>query len=310
MNTKNLLRVSSSLVGLIGLTAVSLGVGADAQAAGPVAPPRAVAKSATPGAAKNRFVGAHPLAGNPGTGYCYIDVPHVHDFAPDRPAVFQQVNDEYVFTGDPVPFGYEGDKTVFYGHHPVPLPPVVNVASATPPRPTFCFLKGPHYHDYPQPEAPGFKQKDNAVFYVGPIPPEVARERPQLERAVEVEYQPYVAQRPQVVVSPPPEWQGVVWVAPPQGPRLLVAPPAPQVVIAPPAPQVVIAPPAPQVVIAAPQPSVVVVPPHPPSVVIGVPTPGVFFMGGPGRGHGHGWGHGHGGWKGGGKGWKGGGRHW
>lgn len=303
MNIK--LTLPASLIGLLGLAAW---VGAAAPAlAGPAARP-AVAKSA--GAATNRFVGAHPLAGNPGTGYCYIDVPHVHDYVPDRPALYQQVGNEYVFTGDPVPFGYEGDKTVFYGHHPVPVPPPAVVTAAAPapaPLSTFCFLKGPHYHDYPQPEAPGFKQKDNTVFYIGPIPPEVARERPQRERALEVEYQPYVAQRPQVVVSPPPEWQGVVWTPPPPQ-AVVVAAPAPQVVIAPPQPQVVVAPPVmPTVVVAPPMPGVVVMPPQPHTVVIGAPAPGVVFVGG--HGHGKGWKKGKG-WGKGGRGWGKGGRRW
>ncbi|HRI55071.1 MAG TPA: hypothetical protein PLW65_33270 [Pseudomonadota bacterium] len=169
-----------SLLGLTGLAAVGFAIAATVPTADAAPPPHAAAKNGPPGLAKNRFLGAHPLVGSPATGYCYIDVPHVHDYVPDRPAVFREVGDEYVFTGDPVPFGYDGAKTVFYGHHPVPIP--VEVAAAAPP--TFCFIKGPHYHDYPQPEAPGFKQKDSAVFYVGPIPPEVAQERPQAERAV------------------------------------------------------------------------------------------------------------------------------
>ena len=326
-----------SLVGLAGFAAVGLAVDATVPTASAAPPPHAAAKSVPPGLAKNRFLGAHPLVGSPATGYCYIDVPHVHDYVPDRPAVFKEVGDEYVFTGDPVPFGYEGDKTVFYGHHPVPVPVEVTAAAGAPP--TFCFIKGPHYHDYPQPEVPGFKQKDSAVFYVGPIPPEVAQERPQAERAVEVEYQPYVALRPQVKVTPPPEWQGAVWVPPPSQPvvvaspqpqvvvappqpvvvappQVVVAPPQPQVVVAPPQPQIVVAPPQPRVVVAPPSvvvapphPSVVVVPPHPPSIVIGAPAPpGVIFYGGPGYGYGHGHGYGHGGWRGGGHGgWKGGG---
>ena len=227
---------------------------------GPSAPP--------PG--KGRFTGSHPLAARPGAGYCYIDVPHVHDYLPDRPTLYQQSSDGYVFTGDPVPFGYEGQKSVFYGHHPVPI----EVEPAAPqPTPTFCFMKGPHYHEYQQPEGPGFKVKDSVIFYVGPIPPPVAAVRPQLEKAMEVEYRPYVAQRPQVVVTPPPEWAGVVWVAPP----------APAVVVAAPAPTVVVAPPQPAVIVAPPQPAVIVAPPHP-----------VFYMGG--RGKGKGWGHGGRGW--------------
>ena len=237
-------------------------------AAPPAAPPRG----------KGRFLGAHPLAGRANAGYCYIDVPHVHDYLPDRPALYQQAGDAYVFAGDPVPFGYEGDKTVFYGHHPIP---VDSDSATSAPGPTFCFLKGPHYHDYPQPEGPGFKVKDNVIFYVGAIPPPVAASRPQLERAIEAEFRPYVAQRPQVVVTPPPEWQGTVYVAPP--PSVVVAPQNPTVVVAPPQP-VVVAPVNPTVVVAPPTPTVVVAPPAP--VILGVP--GAVIMHGHGRGHGKG----------------------
>lgn len=249
---------------------------ADAQPAAAVAPapgPR--------GKTKGRYMGPHPVAARPNGGYCYIDVPHSHDYGPDRPALYQQVGDNYVFTGDPTPFGYDGQKTVFYGHHPVPVAPspdpVVPVAAS----PTFCFIKGPHNHDYPQPAGPGYKTQNDVVFYVGPIPPEVARLRPQQEQAVEVEYRPYVAQRPKVVVTPPPEWAGVVWVPPPV---TTVVAPHPAVVVAP-QPAVVVAP----------QPTVVVAPPRPvvvaPAPIIVAPTPGIIMM--HGHGHGHGWGKGH-----------------
>jgi len=255
------------------LFASALLVGSDSSAKPPIAPQ--VAQPAPPPRGKGRFLGGHPLAARPNAGYCYIDVPHVHDYLPDRPAVYQQAGDSYVFTGDPVPFGYEGTKTVFYGHHPVPINAEPAVLG---PVPTFCFLKGPHYHEYPQPEGPGYNVKDNVVFYIGPIPPLVAAIRPQLEQALEVEFRPYVALRPKVVVTPPPEWAGVVWVAPP----------APAVVVAPAV--------APTVVVAPPTPTVVVTPPQP-SVIIGAPP--VLFFGGHGKGkgwkHGRGWGKGH--WK-------------
>lgn len=244
--------------------------------------------AAAPDAARKsaRFYGAHPIAA-PRGGYCYIDAPHSHDYAPDRPVLYQEAGDGYVFTGDPVPFGYDGEKVVYYGHHPVPAP----VDAVPGGQPVFCFIKGPHYHGYRPPEPTGYKTRDNVVFYVGPFPPEIARQRPQQERLLEAEYRPYVAQRPQVVVTPPPEWQGPVWVAPP--PVAVVAPapvepvvapaPGPAVVVAPARPVVVApAPPAVPVVIGAPPiPTVVVTPPAP--AVIVAPHPGVVVV--PGRGH-------------------------
>lgn len=272
MRTKLGILMTSALLA----TTVSAARPPAAPVAAAVAAPAAIPAAAPPHG-KGKFLGAHPLAGRLNAGYCYIDVPHVHDYLPDRPGLYQQTGDSYVFNGDPVPFGYDGDKTVFYGHHPIPL--AVEPAG-TAPSPTFCFLKGPHYHDYPRPEEPGFKVKDNVVFYVGAIPPEVAVARPQLERVQDAEFRPYTALRPQVVVAPPPEWQGVVWVPPPPTP-VVVAPPAPAVVVAP-NPTVVVAPPAP-----------IVVAPPVPTVVIGAPAPVFFYGKGKGKGWkgGHGWGH-------------------
>ena len=259
-----------------------------------VAKPQPAPAPAGPPPGKGRFMGAHPLMARPGAGYCYIDVPHVHDYMPDKPTLYQPVGESYVFTGDPVPFGYEGNKTVFYGHHPVPLQAEAGQPIASPHPPTFCFMKGPHYHEYPVPEGPGFKAQNDVNFYIGPVPPEAARVRPQAEQALEIEYRPYVAQRPQVTVTPPAEWAGVTWVAPPPPavvaapPPVVVSAPPPQVVVAAPPPAVVVAAPQPQVVIAAPQPTVVVTPPQP--VIIGPAGPGVIYM------HGHGPGHGPGHW--------------
>ncbi|MFO0575418.1 MAG: hypothetical protein U1A78_15605 [Polyangia bacterium] len=242
--------------------AAGLALGAAALLAAPPAsavPPGGL----PPGQAKKvaRFLGHHPVAGAPGR-FCYIETPHTHDYVPDHPALYQEADGGNVFTGDPVPFGYQGDKTVFYGHHPVP------VEAAPGPAPVFCFLKGPHYHDYPAPELPGYKVKDSVVFYVGPLPPEVAVIKPQQERLLEAEYRPFVAQRPQVVVAPPPEWQGTVWVAPP--PTVVVAPAAPVVpVVAPASPTVVVAPAhPPAVIVAPPQPAVIIAPMGPPGIVV------------------------------------------
>src|SRR5215210_6871063 len=91
-----------------------------------------------------RFLGSHPIAARLGGGYCYIDVPHTHSYGPDRPALYQQVGNDYLFTGDPVPFGYEGERTVFYGYHPVPIRASLPFAPPT----VYCSIRGPHYHDY------------------------------------------------------------------------------------------------------------------------------------------------------------------
>jgi hypothetical protein len=229
-----------------------------------------------------RFLGPHPVVSRYGGGYCYIEAPHLHVYAPDRAALYQQVGDDYVFTGDPTPFGYEGDKHSYYGPHPV-----VVVGA---PQPVYCVIQGPHFHPYEAPESPEYKIKDGVAFYVAPIPP--AYVKPARVKVVNAEYRPYVSFRPTVEVAPPPEWHGEVYVAGPsvevRAPGVFVAPPppprvsvevrAPGVFVAPPAPHVVVAPPAPHVIVGAPAPHVYVGAPAP-GVVVGAPGP-VYVGGG------------------------------
>lgn len=194
-----------------------------------------------------RFLGPHPIAARSGGGYCYIEAPHMHVYGPDKPALYQQVGDEYVFTGDPTPFGYDGDKHPFYGHHPV----LVEGS----PEPVYCLIDGPHFHGYAAPETPDYRVKNGVAFYVAPIPEVYVK--PHRVRVVNAEYRPYVSFRPVVEVAPPPEWRGDVYVAGPavevRTPGVYVAPP-PRVEVQVRTPGVFIEPPAPRVVIGAPAP--------------------------------------------------------
>jgi hypothetical protein len=222
-----------------------------------------------------RFLGPHPIAAKHGGGYCYIDAPHLHGYRPDRPALFQEVGGELVFTGDPTPFGFEGDRHSFYGHHPIVLPEGADG------QPVFCLIDGPHFHAFVAPDSPAFTRKGDVAFYVGP-PPAV---KPAHVRLVNAEYRPYVALRPTVTVEPPPEWHGEVWVAPPAievgvpAPGVVIAPPAPHVAVSVGVPGVYVAPPAPHVAVSVGVPGVYVAPPAPHMVVRPV---GAVVVGAPG----------------------------
>ena len=82
----------------------------------------------------------HPLPRKIGHGFCYINVPHVHDFGPSDPRLYREVDGEYYFVGDPAPFDYEGPRYSFYGPHPV-VEADVQLG-----QPVYCYLNGPHYH--------------------------------------------------------------------------------------------------------------------------------------------------------------------
>lgn len=204
----------------------------------------ALAVAARPAEARHaRFLGPHPIAARFGGGFCYIEAPHLHVYLPDHAALYQQVGGAYVFTGDPTPFGYEGERHVFYGHHPV--------LTVVGDEHVYCYLDGPHYHAY-NPEGADFKIKDGVAFYVGPYEPVYFKVKPHRAKLVNAEYRPFVVVRPVVQVAPPPEWRGEVVLAPPRAhvevevraPGVFVAPPPP-VMVVPPAPHVLIAPPAP-----------------------------------------------------------------
>lgn len=214
-----------------------------------------------------RYAGGHPVAARHGGGYCHLDTPHLHAYAPDRAALYQQAGDHYVFTGDPTPFGYDGDKHVYYGHHPLVSVPFDE--------PVYCYLNGPHHHADAPGDLPGFKLKGGVAFYVGPFAPSY---QPARAKVVNAEYRPHLALRPHVEVAPPPEWRGEVYVA---APSVTVRPPQ-VAVVAPPPPRVVVHAPAPPVVVA-PPPRVVVHAPAPPRVTVHAPAPHVVV--GPPRGH-------------------------
>src|SRR5262249_6076345 len=160
---------------------------------------------------------------------------------PDHPGLYQQVGEMEVFTGDPTPFGYEGDRHPFYGHHPV-----VSVNG----EPVYCFIDGPHVHPFAAPDGADYKMTGGVAFYIGPFRRSYATIRPPREKVVTAEYRPYATFRPVIEVQPPPEWHGEVWVAPPaievRAPGVVMGAPgvavsAPGVVVN--APGVVVAPP-------------------------------------------------------------------
>ena len=208
-----------------------------------------------------RYVGIHPLPKAEGGGMCYIEGPHVHLFAANKLEYRDHEGYAY-FVGDPVAYNYEGPKHAYKGHHPIH----VNVVVGDEVEDTeWCYLDGPHYHYFAEPEGPDFQVVGGAYFYVGTPPPVYVEARPAYV-GINAVYRPYVYTRPVVTVAAPVGWIGAGVVV--GGPGVVVAPPRAAVV-------------APGVHVHA---GVGVVVPPPPSVHIGV---GVSVGGGavvvPGR---------------------------
>jgi hypothetical protein len=151
-----------------------------------------------------RYVSKHPLPKKIGRGFCYITVPHVHDYEPSDPRLYRQMDGQNYFVGDPAPFDYEGPRYSYYGAHPIAD---VNVHFGSP---TYCYLRGPHYHWYQPPPQMQFELKGGAYWYVGNYEPVYYSERPRYVVINDV-YAPVVYARPVVDVHvAPPAFHGEI----------------------------------------------------------------------------------------------------
>jgi hypothetical protein len=192
--------------------------------------------TAASGAHVVRYVSKHPLPKKIGRGFCYITVPHVHDYEPSDPRLYRQMDGQYYFVGDPAPFDYEGPRYSYYGAHPIAD---VNVTFGSP---TYCYLRGPHYHWYAPPPQMQFEMRGGAYWYVGNYEPTYYSERPRFVVINDV-YAPVVYARPVVDVRvAPPAFHGeIVAVAPGVAARAVVGAPVVSagVYVAPPPPPAV-----------------------------------------------------------------------
>jgi len=156
-----------------------------------------------------KYAGMHPRSGQPGDGLCHIETTHVHTAAPLHADTLYRTRDNvHVFIGDPTPFGYEGPRHAYYGHHPVVLNVLINIEVDVDVV-EYCYHDGPHYHAYEPPPRHEFEEREDVAYYTGEYPEEYQRESPKLVRVNSV-YRPWSAPRPVVTVSPPSGYRGPV----------------------------------------------------------------------------------------------------
>ena len=216
-----------------------------------------------------QYFGAHPIAEGEGEAFCYIEVPHVHIYKPSpkhAKVLYRVKNNTYHFVGDPVGFGYDGDKYPYYGHHPISAHLAVDAGFAPDVYDDeYCYLDGPHYHYYAPPANLKFAFKGNAYWYVGAYPPSYRKNKKVLV-GINAVYQPLVYVRPVVVVDARP----VEYVGPVVGVDVV----APGVIVDTPRAGIRAG-----VEINVPVPTIEV------GVGVGVGVPGVIVVDRPGRGH-------------------------
>jgi len=140
------------------------------------------------------YVSQHPVPHKFGGGFCYIDVPHVHNYGPTDPRMFRESHGQNYFVGDPAPFDYDGPRYSYYGAHPVAE------AEMRLGHPVYCYIRGPHYHWYQPPPQAQFELTGGAYWYVGTYPPSYYDERPRYA-VINEAYAPMPYARPVVDIQ-------------------------------------------------------------------------------------------------------------
>ncbi|EPX56094.1 hypothetical protein D187_007436 [Cystobacter fuscus DSM 2262] len=169
----------------------------------------ALAGAAVSEAKPVKYAGPHPRTGQPDGGLCHIQAVHVHAASPvHAPVLYRQHGDVYFFIGDPTPFGYDGPRHSYYGHHPV----VINVVLGEDSREddvAYCYHDGPHSHYYPPPPRHDFEEQEDVYYYTDEYPEAYTRDRPRLVQ-VNIIYRPWHYARPVVTRPPPRGYHGPV----------------------------------------------------------------------------------------------------
>ena len=149
-----------------------------------------------------RFVGIHPIPKSDGGGMCNIEGPHVHIYATNKLEYRDHHGDAY-FVGDPAAYKFEGPKYAYNGPHPIHVDAVVGGEPDT----VYCYLEGPHFHNFQPPAGADFKLEGDAYFYVAEPPQVFIDARPAFV-GINTVYRPLAYSRPVVSVEPPHGWIG------------------------------------------------------------------------------------------------------
>jgi hypothetical protein len=114
------------------------------------------------------YGGPHPIPYQYGSGFCYIEGPHSHEYAPFDEHLFRESNGYYYFNGDPSDFGWNRSIYWFNGNHPVPLAYGGG----------YCYMSWPHRHFYDAAGIAGLSLVGGYYIYSGVWPSDYYRLRP------------------------------------------------------------------------------------------------------------------------------------
>lgn len=163
-----------------------------------------------------KYAGVHPRTGHPEGGLCYIQYFHAHRFEPANAHVLYRVySDAFFFIGDPTPFGFDGRRSAYYGHHPVLVNAVVEVKGGGD-HLAYCYLDGPHFHSFAPPQGQRFVEfveKDGVYYFADEYPPAYEQAKSELSR-INAIYRAWKYERPVIAGSPPTQYRGPISQSP------------------------------------------------------------------------------------------------
>ncbi|MSP62265.1 MAG: hypothetical protein EXR72_18430 [Myxococcales bacterium] len=106
------------------------------------------------------YVGSHPVPYEYGSGYCYVEGAHTHEYAPFDQYLFREFNGYYYFVGDPADFGYAHTVYGFNGNHPIP-----GAWGGG-----YCYMSWGHRHPYEPVGLDGFSMVGGYYIFIGVYP--------------------------------------------------------------------------------------------------------------------------------------------
>jgi hypothetical protein len=107
------------------------------------------------------YVGPHPIPYDMGSGFCYEQGAHFHEYPPFDQYLFRENGGWFYFVGDPGDFGYSQETWGYNGNHPIPLAYGGG----------YCFITWPHRHFYSPAASMTFNFVGGYYVYAGPWDP-------------------------------------------------------------------------------------------------------------------------------------------
>jgi hypothetical protein len=174
------------------------------------------------------YVGPHPIPYDFGSGFCYEQGAHFHEYPPFDSYLFRESGGYFYFIGDVGDFGYSQQVWGYNGNHPIPLMYGGG----------YCYIGWPHRHHFAPAVGVSFNFVGGYYVYAGPWDPFYFAYRDNYYRYYNGYYRsnyfggvyytvrPAPLYRPALVVGAPGVYRPGVVVAAPGGGRVTVAPAA------------------------------------------------------------------------------------